>query len=104
MRLVRYSVGNHPPVAGLLVDGHVHALVDLVPGAPSNMLDVIADWDRIRATVVRAGFPARGTPLQDVTLRAPIERPGKILALGLNYADHIKEAEQSGLKIPTQQI
>jgi 2-keto-4-pentenoate hydratase/2-oxohepta-3-ene-1,7-dioic acid hydratase in catechol pathway len=30
-------------------------------------------------------------PLDSVTLEAPITRPGKIIALGKNYLDHIKE-------------
>src|SRR5437763_3646116 len=35
----------------------------------------------------RGGTPA-GTP---VTLRCPVVRPGKIIAIGLNYLDHIRE-------------
>ena len=35
--------------------------------------------------------------LADVRLRAPIPRPGKFLAIGLNYADHIAEV---GAKTP----
>ncbi|MEQ9639566.1 MAG: fumarylacetoacetate hydrolase family protein [Alphaproteobacteria bacterium] len=35
--------------------------------------------------------------LSDVTLRAPIPRPSKYLAIGLNYADHVREV---GAKTP----
>ena len=35
-----------------------------------------------------------------VTLRAPIPRPGKILAIGLNYADHIEELKEAGHRDP----
>jgi 2-keto-4-pentenoate hydratase/2-oxohepta-3-ene-1,7-dioic acid hydratase in catechol pathway len=31
-------------------------------------------------------------PLTDVRLLAPLPRPGKIVAIGRNYADHVKEA------------
>jgi len=36
-----------------------------------------------------------------VRLLAPVPRPGKIMAIGLNYADHVAE---SGLKTPERQI
>jgi 2-keto-4-pentenoate hydratase/2-oxohepta-3-ene-1,7-dioic acid hydratase in catechol pathway len=35
--------------------------------------------------------------LHEVTLKAPIPRPGKLILLGLNYRDH---AEETGQKIP----
>jgi ureidoglycolate lyase len=103
MRLVRFSSGSAPAVAGLLVDGRVHALADLVPDAPQDMREVIADWDRVRAAIGGAVPAAGGLPLAEVTLRAPIPRPGKICAIGLNYADHIEESKEAGLKIPTEQ-
>jgi 2-keto-4-pentenoate hydratase/2-oxohepta-3-ene-1,7-dioic acid hydratase in catechol pathway len=34
-----------------------------------------------------------GVPLASVTLGAPVQRPGKIFAIGLNYADHIAESK-----------
>jgi 2-keto-4-pentenoate hydratase/2-oxohepta-3-ene-1,7-dioic acid hydratase in catechol pathway len=39
--------------------------------------------------------------LSDVRLHAPIARPGKIFAIGLNYADHAAEA---GLEVPKEQF
>ena len=47
---------------------------------------------------------AGGAPLDQVTLRAPIPRPGKILAIGLNYADHIEESKEAGVEVPTEQV
>ncbi len=35
--------------------------------------------------------------LSDVRLLAPIERPGKYLAIGMNYAKHIEEADKLGV-------
>ena len=37
-------------------------------------------------------------PLRDLTLRAPIPRPGKVLCIGLNYRDH---AAETGKPLPT---
>src|SRR4051812_40254101 len=43
----------------------------------------------IQAAVDRS---TRRLPLADIRLLAPIPRPPKFLAIGLNYADHIAEA------------
>lgn len=104
MRLVRFSSGTSPAVLGVLLGNRVHALTDLVPNAPSDQRDVIADWDRL-STAIDAAVPSTGgLPLDQVTLRAPIARPGKILGIGLNYADHIEESKDAGLTIPTSQV
>ena len=39
-------------------------------------------------------------PLNSVTLLSPIINPQKILAIGLNYADHVKESGMETPKIP----
>jgi 5-carboxymethyl-2-hydroxymuconate isomerase len=44
--------------------------------------------------------PAPGGPLTDVRLLAPL-RPGKIVAIGLNYLDHVRE---SGVEPPRQPL
>jgi 2-keto-4-pentenoate hydratase/2-oxohepta-3-ene-1,7-dioic acid hydratase in catechol pathway len=40
-------------------------------------------------------------PLASVRLEAPVQRPGKIWAIGLNYADHIAE---SNMATPERQV
>ncbi|MBK8458739.1 MAG: fumarylacetoacetate hydrolase family protein [Phyllobacteriaceae bacterium] len=102
MRLIRFSVGKAPAVSGLVKDGRAYALSDILPDAPHDMLGVIADWDRIGAKLDPGA--AKGMPLDRVKLRAPIARPGKILAIGLNYADHIEESKDAGIAIPTEQV
>ena len=74
----------------------------LAPGA-----DTVADLgDRDPIALLGAGPAAvraaadgapRSLPLAEVVLRAPIPRPPKYLAIGLNYADHCAEA---GLPAP----
>jgi 2-keto-4-pentenoate hydratase/2-oxohepta-3-ene-1,7-dioic acid hydratase in catechol pathway len=49
------------------------------------------------AAEASASHAAARIPLDDVRLEAPVLRPGKILAIGLNYADHV---EESGLEAP----
>lgn len=44
------------------------------------------------------GIGGQTVPVSDIRPALPVERPGKILCLGLNYVDHVKEG---GYDIPT---
>jgi 2-keto-4-pentenoate hydratase/2-oxohepta-3-ene-1,7-dioic acid hydratase in catechol pathway len=48
----------------------------------------------------RAPASAR-KPLSGLTYRLPIGQPGKIICLGLNYVEHVKEGGQNTPKFPT---
>lgn len=76
-----------------------------------GIVDLVASgsrWTQIRE-IAAAGHGAlrelemlvdRATPtyaLADVRLLAPIERPGKYLAIGMNYAKHLEEADKLGV-------
>jgi len=82
------------------------ALIDLAaaePGLPTDMKTFLEAgdeaWQRARNAERRANV-AR-IPLGAAKLEAPIKNPGKVLAIGLNYADHVKE---SGMQPPKHQI
>jgi len=53
--------------------------------------------DDIRAKVVNAPR----LPLSHVTLHAPIPRPSRIFAIGLNYQKHADESKMAVQKVPT---
>ena len=79
-----------------LVDGdEVVDLAAAAPGLPRDMLGFLEAGPEALATA----HAARGArlPLDAVRLEAPIARPPKFLAVGLNYADHVAE---SGLEVP----
>ncbi len=46
--------------------------------------------------------------LEDVELRAPLARPGKIICIGINYASHVEEMrpvlERMGGEVPTNPV
>lgn len=68
----------------------------------TSMIDLIARWSELEKDVRRmAGAGAKRIPLASVRLKAPIARPGKILAIGMNYADHVAEM---GRQMPTEQV
>ena len=90
MKLVTYSTGERVPRVGYVEDGEIHAL------GGGSLLEYIMhgrDADRKPGGEVVA--------LEEARLHAPIARPGKIIAIGLNYEDH---AAETGAEIPEKPI
>jgi 2-keto-4-pentenoate hydratase/2-oxohepta-3-ene-1,7-dioic acid hydratase in catechol pathway len=76
------------------------AVVDLAAAAPNLPRDMLALLEAGPDAMHAAHAALDGgprIPLADVQLEAPIARPPKFLAVGLNYADHVAE---SGLETP----
>jgi 2-keto-4-pentenoate hydratase/2-oxohepta-3-ene-1,7-dioic acid hydratase in catechol pathway len=65
------------------------------------MAELIERWDGLRAELSALEAAGGGLPLGEVRLLAPVPRPGKIFAIGLNYADHI---EESKMETPKHQV
>jgi 2-keto-4-pentenoate hydratase/2-oxohepta-3-ene-1,7-dioic acid hydratase in catechol pathway len=55
---------------------------------------------RAAAAAGSANGVAARIPLADVRLEAPLQRPRKFLAIGLNYADHIAETGRTAPEFP----
>jgi 2-keto-4-pentenoate hydratase/2-oxohepta-3-ene-1,7-dioic acid hydratase in catechol pathway len=96
MKLVRFTTSDTGAKAGIMVDDRIIALSELFPEAPTDMIGVIEYWEEIKGPVAKRIKERAGSPVRNPTLLAPIARPGKILAIGLNYADHIEEAKAAG--------
>jgi len=62
-------------------------------GVPGTMIDLIKGWDELKAGLEARAAAGGGVPLSSVKLESPVQRPGKIFAIGLNYADHIAESK-----------
>jgi hypothetical protein len=50
------------------------------------MIGIIESWEKIKGPVAKRIKERAGSPVRNPTLLAPIARPGKILAIGLNFA------------------
>lgn len=102
MRLLRFEDAAGPRL-GVLANDVIVPLDSLREDYPT-MLAVIAAGDvalaRISAVVDQA---VDTVPLADVRLLAPVERPGKFLAIGMNYRKHVEEAEKLGIAAPVNQ-
>ena len=104
MKLARFATSDTGSKPGVMVDDRIIALGELFPEAPTDLIGVIECWEEIKGPVEKLIKERAGSPVRNPTLLAPIARPGKILAIGLNYADHIEEAKGAGVKIPTEQV
>ena len=70
-------------------------------GVAGTMIDLIRDWDQLKPDLEKRAAAGGGIPLASVRLEAPVQRPGKIFAIGLNYADHIAESK---METPQRQV
>lgn len=101
MKLATFQTGAAPEL-GAVVGDRIVALNRAAPGLPADMIGLIAAWPQVEREVRALADQATDALLLDqVRLLAPIRRPGKIMAIGLNYADHIAE---SNLGTPEHQI
>lgn len=102
MKLATFSQGSASEL-GVVLDGE--RIVSLSRAAPSlarNMIDLIARWSEVEGEVRRIAAESKDAlALADIRLHAPVRRPGKIMAIGLNYADHIAE---SNMGTPEHQL
>jgi 2-keto-4-pentenoate hydratase/2-oxohepta-3-ene-1,7-dioic acid hydratase in catechol pathway len=97
MRLVTFTESGRTRT-GLLEGEEV---VDL--GGTSLPADMLSLLEAGRAALEAAAAAAPSAPrfaLAEVRLEAPVPRPPKILAVGLNYADHVAETGRETPKIP----
>ncbi len=101
MKLCTFSHASALRV-GVVIDDAVVDLSVAAPELPRDLAALLAAGPAALARAMSAAANARGRlPLASVALAAPIARPPKFLAIGLNYADHVAEAGLETPKLPT---
>jgi 2-keto-4-pentenoate hydratase/2-oxohepta-3-ene-1,7-dioic acid hydratase in catechol pathway len=92
VRLVLFQTTASPDVRpGLFTDRGVVSVADLVPighTPQATMVNIIDGFDGLRPALERRARDGDATPVDRVRLRAPLPRPGKILACIANYWEH----------------
>ena len=85
---------------GLVEDEEV---IDLAgaPDLPGDMRSLLALGEEGLKRVAAAAASAPRLALDEVHLEAPVPNPGKFLAVGLNYADHIREINEATPTFPS---
>src|SRR5262245_24107941 len=99
MRLVTFTHHGSTRV-GVLDDGQVVDLSTAAPDLPREMCALLAAGasalDAAR-TAVRGGKGRHAAA--SIAIGPPILRPPKVLAVGLNYADHVRETGREAPKV-----
>jgi len=104
MKLVRFTTSDGIPRIGVVRGEGVVALDDMAVEFPT-VRSIIAGGSGALHKVTRfVAASASTVPLKEMRLLAPVERPGKYLAIGMNYQKHLEEAARIGVAAPKQQL
>lgn len=96
MRLISFTESSNTRI-GLLQGDHIIDLSQVAPGLPSDMLSFLEAGDGAMLQAAKYTSASGHYSALDVVIEAPLARPPKILAIGLNYRAH---AEESNMDIP----
>ena len=94
MRLITFrdAVGD---ALGVVADERWMPAAEVLPGGPATMAQLLdageGALEELRTASVDARIASSGRPVADVELLAPVPRPGKVVAIGRNYRDHVGE-------------
>jgi 2-keto-4-pentenoate hydratase/2-oxohepta-3-ene-1,7-dioic acid hydratase in catechol pathway len=108
MKLVRFDAGAGARCGVVTSDSSgAQGVVDLAASgcAYTDIMAIINGGSAALAAV--ANTVSGTTPrhaLTDVRLLAPIPKPGKYLAIGMNYKKHADEARRLGVAVPEHQL
>lgn len=78
--------------------------VDLTAGdrsLPRTMVEILAAEDGLRRVALALQAAQKSGKFIEGRLLAPIQNPGKVICIGLNYRDH---AEESGVPVPSEPV
>ena len=99
MRFLAFEKDGKPGLAVETTDGRLHGVTSDHHRWPGDLDDLVRS-DKF----VDAGQLLQGEgeiDLESITLALPFKRAGKLLCVGLNYADHAKESDMELPPFPT---
>jgi 2-keto-4-pentenoate hydratase/2-oxohepta-3-ene-1,7-dioic acid hydratase in catechol pathway len=106
MRLVSFVYDGQIRIGAIRTDGARELVFDLnriEPRLPSKMeafLESGKSAFSLAAQALAHASVEAGLPLEGLALKAPVPRPGKIIAIGQNYLMHVEEAKQVASEYP----
>jgi 2-keto-4-pentenoate hydratase/2-oxohepta-3-ene-1,7-dioic acid hydratase in catechol pathway len=101
MRLVTYERNGQRSIGALINSGIIDLPAASGGALPADMVTFLQQGDAALTqarNIAAKGGPA--IPLTDARLLAPVPRPGKIIGIGLNYADHAAEGGREKPQYP----
>lgn len=95
MKLISYRLNDEDIHLGAVIKDKIFNLNRLSAGElPDSMLEFLRSGDIAMKMAKDLLDQAQGgIPLESVKLLSPIPDPSKVVAIGLNYMDHIREAD-----------
>ena len=100
MKLVSFETAGETRI-GIVSGESVIDLAMAAPDLPRDMPALIAAWPTAGQKVRTLSGTEPHHRLADLHLLAPVPHPKKVIAIGLNYADHIAE---TGREPPKEQV
>ena len=95
MRLISYRDSDGGDALGVVAGDSWLPATDLAPGGPATMAELLHGGtpavDALRAAAPPGRFADEGRRLDEIELLAPVPRPGKVVAIGRNYREHVDE-------------
>jgi 2-keto-4-pentenoate hydratase/2-oxohepta-3-ene-1,7-dioic acid hydratase in catechol pathway len=105
MRLFSFKASDGHEGVGVLLKDSVETFIDLCatdPLIPNSLQEIIQSQEYLnRVAAALSNVNAMKGEVAAITFKPPIERPGKIVCMGLNYADHAKEGGNARPEYPS---
>lgn len=100
MKLATFTHDNNTRVG--IVAGDEIIDTQRLTGIPDTMIEFLAS-DLVNSETIKelADTSIQRIAIDEVKLEAPIFKPSKLLAVGLNYLDHIEETKNTKPEFPT---
>jgi len=98
MKVVTFEQGNRLPRAGVLESEKVY---DITKYGFRNTLKLIEGSAEALKSISDVTSNSESYALNEIRLLAPIQRPPRIFAIGLNYQEHATESKMNVQMVPT---
>ena len=103
MHLISFKNGSRNQIGALNKDEVIPFSLD--SSLPEDMLSFLeAGEEALKAARKLSETMHKRIAVNDIKILAPISRPPKIIAIGLNYADHLEEIKASGREMEAPKV
>ena len=103
MRLISYKKDEKKGIGS--IENDLVVPFSQIKDLPTNMLSFLEEGENtFNIAKNLCDKPKETIKLSDIQIEKPIERPPKIIAIGLNYADHLEEIRAAGRDMETPEV
>mgnify|MGYP001950005316 CR=1 FL=1 len=99
MRFMSFENKGAPGLAVAGADGEFHGLLASDEGFPGTLDEIVRSGDLNQAAAALGAGDK--IDADSVNFQVPLAKPGKVLCIGLNYADHAAESKMEAPDFPT---